>query len=579
MATTSELSNSRSWRVPQPRNPAAIASFASAAKVEPLVAEILLRRGYTPQSATRFLHPGLSDTHDPKLMKGMVAAREEVIRHVVAGNRILVFGDYDADGITGAALLQSWLATNGAKVSAMIPMRQDGYGFSLTRARMIAALPPDKRPALVITVDLGTSDHEAVKYLMDSGISVVVTDHHLVLRGLPPTPFFINPSRGDEDYPFKGLSGCGVAYKLVQAMSTRAHEPALYDLVMMATIGDQVPLIGENRYMVKAALQILHRQATGNFGLRALANTANIHLDHITSEQIGWSIDPRINAVGRMGKDPEMAVTLLTTPHMSEANAIAAQMNKLNRERQTLTDELTERAFQIVGSTPDPLIVVYIPDCGVGVAGLIASRVVEEYGHPTLVVNAEGRGSGRATDSSTGGHMMEYMIQLHHMGVFGGVRRDKNGEPVTPDYGGHSGACGFRNVDVQQLISCAKNVVVEKDEAAGVARVEAVMPLASITPRIIRDLEILEPFGISNQKPIIMVPNLTVSEQSTTKDGKTLNLTLIDESSGATTRARWFRHGHLVGKIPHRVEMLGIPSFGWVDTQPELLITSLRPIR
>ena len=573
---TQDLSNSRSWRVPAPgsHKPADIASFARATNVHPLVAEILLRRKYTPQSATRFMKPGLSDTHDPMLMKGMDAARRRVARAVGESERILVFGDYDADGITGAALLQSWLATNHAIVSSMIPMRQDGYGFSLTRARAIVALPADQRPKLVITVDLGTSDHEAIQCLRDSGIDVVVTDHHLVLRGAPPTPYFINPARLDETYPYKGLSGCGVAYKLVQSMSTSSHEPALYDLVMMSTIGDQVPLTDENRYIVKASLQILHRKAAGNFGLRALANTANIHLDQITSEQIGWSICPRINAVGRMGQNPEMAVTLLTTPHMAEANSIAAKMHTLNRERQTLTDELTERAFKLVGDKPDPFIVVYIPDCGVGVAGLIAARVVEEYGRPTLVVNEEGRGSGRSPEP---GHMMEYMGQLHHMGVFGGVRKDVNGETVTPDYGGHAGACGFRNVDVSLLRSKARNVIVEADESSGVIKIEAVMPLASITPRVIQELEILEPFGVGNAKPVIMVPNLTVIDQSTTKDGKTLNLTLTDGET--TTRARWFRHGHLVGKIPHRVEMLGIPSFGWVDTRPELLITALRPIR
>ena len=150
MATTSDMSNSRSWRVPTPWNSAAVANFASALKVEPLVAEVLIRRGYTTQSASRFLHPGIPDgAHNPENMKGMIAARDEVIRHVMAGNRILIFGDYDADGITGAALLQIWLATNRAKVSSMIPMRQDGYGFSLSRARMIAALPPDQRPTEV----------------------------------------------------------------------------------------------------------------------------------------------------------------------------------------------------------------------------------------------------------------------------------------------------------------------------------------------------------------------------------------------------------------------------------------------
>jgi single-stranded-DNA-specific exonuclease len=545
------------WRVAKPR--VSVPALAGAVRlgrstIHPITAAVLANRGHTtPASASAFFNISEGHSHNPFLMKGMRQASDRVYRAIKNGEQIVVFGDYDADGIPGTALLAIMLRRFGARVATHIPSREAGYGLSPAAAKEILER---YSPKLVITVDCGSSDHDAINFLRSAKVDVVVTDHHLTLKGPPPTPYFINPSRSDgETYPYRGLCGCGVAYKLVQSLlANKPHEPYLYDLIAISTVGDQVPLTGENRFYVRAALARLNASAQGNLGLRALAKVSGTALNEIDAHKLAWRICPRINAVGRMGADTSMAVELLTTSDAARAAEVAQEMAKLNGDRQRLTDKLIEDAFAQIGTRPPDFIVAHLPDAPIGVAGLVAARIVEQFQRPTLVVNDQGRGSGRAPD---GMEIMPFMEQFRRAGLFGQPRRLRDGQTVVPDYGGHAAACGFHHVDVAALRRAAASIKLPAG-AVGAVTADCVAKLAEITPALAAELAQLGPFGIGNPEPAIVVTGLTVTEQAGSKDGRHLRLTLSD--GNISIPAVMFSAGELAGKVPARVDVVCRPD-------------------
>lgn len=535
------------------------------------VAELLARRaGPDPDAVAHYLEPDERESHNPFLMKGMAEASARVRRAIESVERILIYGDYDADGIPGTALLAIWLRNAGANVKTMIPMRQEGYGLSVARATAIAE---SKAVDLVITVDCGSSDHEAVALLTGAGIDVLVTDHHLTLKGVPPTPYFINPSRTDgETYPFRHLCGCGVAYKLVQSLSDRKHEPALYDLVAISTVGDQVPLEGENRFYVKAALRRMHDEATGNLGLAALTRTVNaMGLENLTATDVGFRICPRINAAGRMGEDPNRVVELLSTPDFERAHEIAGGLAETNNNRQELTDTLLKQATESLGPNPDGhLIVAYLPDCPGGVAGLVAAKIVDAYGRPVLVVNREGSGSGRAP---AGGEIMPSMELLRERGLFGVERELADGRRVTPDYGGHAGACGFHHADPAALMRAARDLPAFALVTPALAA-EGELQLDQVDEALCAQLEAAGPFGNANPEPFFLFRNLEVKKQWPSGVGRRhLRATV---ATGETARElTWFGAAAMAGRLPERVDVLGLPEV--VGGRLRIRAASIRP--
>jgi single-stranded-DNA-specific exonuclease len=560
----------RAWAIQQQLDRRSVERYASSARIGTLTAELLMRRGFSsPEIGARFLAPSESEVINPYAMKGMRLVADRVREEIAGHERILIYGDYDADGIPGTALLANWMRTNGAAVATFIPNREDGYGMSATRAKDLLAR---HAPQLVITVDLGSSDHDAIRVFTSVGIDVVVVDHHLTLKGAPPTPYFINTSRSDgETYPTRGvLCGCGTAYKLIQAISSRAHERHLYDLVALSTVADQVPLVSENRFFVKAALEILHTGTSGNLGIRALANIAGKSLSTLTAEDIGWIIAPRINAVGRMGADPNLAVDLLTTNDTAEAGRIAAQMNALNGDRQQLTGRLYEEVISQVSTSSSAPIVVFLRDATVGVAGLVAAKVVETYGRPTLVVNGEGRGSGRAPDGMS---IMTIMDQLRVSGVFGSPRKTTSGDVVTPDYGGHEGACGFHNVEPQRLVAAASRITANRSGPMPIL-IDAIGTLGEVTDRFVAETMMLNPFGVGNPDPHYLFRNLVITEHNQSRSGSSLLFTVSD---GVTSRrAFWFGGGDRSSSLPARVDLLARPEAGYNGNAPELRVYDIR---
>lgn len=555
------------WRAPSAVQKTDVQRLVNMIGVTPITAELLLRRGYRdPDAVTAFFDPTPDDHHNPLKMKGMMVVRDRVLKALNERQHIVIYGDYDADGIPGAALLKIWLS-RFTKVTVFIPNREDGYGLSITAARHLLTLNPE----LIITVDCGSSDHEAVAFLRHHGVDVVVTDHHLTLKGPPPTPYFLNPSRSDgETYPYKHLCGCGVAYKLIQSLlGDRKHETALYDLVLVSTIGDQAPLTGENRYYVKAGLDRLHKNAAGNIGLRSLVNAAGCTLAELNARDVAWKICPRINAVGRMGADPNMVVELLSTSDFQRAEELTREMNRLNASRQKLTDELYEQAINQIGKRADDVIVAYLPEATVGVTGLVAAKLVEAYARPVLVCNSEGRGSGRAP---AGMEIMSYMQQLAEMGVFGRERRI-NGETIVPDFGGHSGACGFRNVDPNVLRAAAKRLRVPK-ELSDAIEVDAVIQLNQLTTALAQEIDEMSPFGPGNLEPKLVIRGASIVEAKTSRDERHLLLTVSDGVN--TRRAVWFGGGAYADRLSGKVELIGRPTISPYSGQPEIILSAIK---
>jgi len=548
--------------------------------VSEVAAKMLSARGFnTAASASQYLRPRGIESHDPYDMKGMFECAARLHRAVGAHEKIVIFGDYDADGIPGTSLLLTYLRSVGADVTAVIPEREGGYGLILSAAQ---SLRQEHAPDLVVTVDCGSSDHEAIAYLNGEGIDVLVTDHHLTLNGLPPTPYFINPNRSDGDpYPFHGLCGAGVAYKLVQAIAKPregelfAHIPELYDFVMISTVADQVPLTGENRFYVRAGLARVNSRSTGNIGLWAVAQEAGIFLENLDALDLGWKIAPRINAVGRMGTNPTTSVVeLLTTSDHDRASELAKMLNKDNGDRQSFTDRLYEQAQMQLGDNPrDDIIGVHLAEASAGVAGLVAAKISERYRKPVLLVNSQGRGSGRAP---AGQQIISYMEQLRAMGIFGVSRILPDGSKMTPGYGGHSAACGFYGVEIEPFLAAVHQLHNTDGPAGGAPRrVDAVLALSDVTLSLAEELKAMGPYGEGNPEPAFAIGNLEVVDAHPSKSGHSLLFSVTDGER--IIKSHWFGGGKTdIDSLPARVDILGNPvrdRSGAVG----LAVTALKP--
>jgi single-stranded-DNA-specific exonuclease len=555
--------------------------LSSELKVSKVAAAMLVARGFTEAGAAReYIHPHGLESHDPYEMRGMFAAAARLHRAVSGKERIVIYGDYDADGITGTSILLIYLRSVGANVTPVIPMRNSGYGLTAIAAEQ---LRQEHDPDLVITVDCGSSDHEAVAYLVGEGVDVLVTDHHLTLQGPPPTPYYLNPNRNDGDpYPFHGLCGCGVAYKLLQAIAvpaegeTYAHIPELYDLLMISTVADQVPLVDENRFYVQAGLARVNSRSRGNLGLWSLADQSGVFLENLDAVALGWKIAPHINAVSRMDLDPTLGVELLTTSDHDRAMELAKQCHHANGDRKTLTDRLYEQALAQLGDNPPgDILGVLLPESPVGVAGMVAAKIVERYLRPVLVVNNEGRGSGRAPD---GQEILSYMEQLTGMGIFGTPRRRADGTSVTPGFGGHSAACGFYDVDIESFLAAVSSLRNPAGTAGGAkARIDARIGLAEVTLELADELAKMGPYGLGNPEPVFEIRDLEILEPKQSKSGHSLLFSLTDGSY--VVRAHWFGGGKVpIADLPARVDVLASPVRDWTKAV-SLSVTTVRPSR
>ena len=517
----------RRWVLPARLDPAAVRGLSETLRVPPAFAEILLRRGLSDVETVRaFLAPRLDTLHDPFLLPDMQVAAERLDRALSGGEAILVHGDYDADGMSAAALLTLALRRLGGRVETFVPHRtRDGYDLSeagLQRAARIGA-------SLIVTADCGVSAVGAVARAARQGRDVIVTDHHRPGPRLPAATAVVDPMRSDSAYPFRGLSGVGVAFKLVQAMFERAGiAPAEanqhLDLVAIGTVADQMPLTDENRALVRAGLLALER--TRKPGLRALLRRVGVEDgERATADLISFRLGPRLNSVGRMAS-AEAGTRLLLTGDPHEAERLAAHLDHQNAQRREADRRVWAEVERLVAERYDPArdraVVLWGDGWHPGVIGIVASRVAEATFRPAVVIAFDGdvgRGSGR---SIPGFHLFRALQEL---------------SPLLERFGGHRMAAGFsiRRDRMEEFADRLRELAARelRDEAAVEdLRVELAAPLARLDAGLREWLARLEPFGAENPAPVLVARGVRLDRvRPVGTRGAHLRLELVDEGT------------------------------------------------
>ncbi len=494
-------------------DPKRVSFFSRRLGIPPLAVEILLRRGFDDEeSMERFINPSKDLVHDPFLLKDMERAVDILIDAWKRKEKVLIHGDYDVDGTTGAALLYTFMKRRGWNVEVYIPDRMnEGYGVSPNAIRDFHSKGGD----IILTVDCGITALDSIKLAKDLGLKVVLTDHHEVLETLPPADAVINPRRPDDEYPFKGLAGVGVAFKLVQALADRfgmelEDLEEYLDLVTLGTVADMVPLLDENRFYVKKGLKIIGK-VRKRPGLRILLE--KLMISEIRSRDISYKIAPRLNAAGRMGSAID-AFKLLVTEDEKEAESVVGTLMNHNVLRQTIEASIFNEAVKNIEKEELyrlPVIVVGGENWHLGVIGIVASRIANKYGKPTLVVSfIDGIGKGSAR-SVNGTNILE---------VFQELSED------FEEFGGHTMAVGFTisRENFERLKEDVKNLDIERAEE--VIKVDAEISVRDVNPELFEVLDLLEPFGLGNPEPVFLIRDLEIIKSSFFDGGKSASLVL-----------------------------------------------------
>ena len=478
--------------------------------ISPILARLIRNRDIIGDDAIDFyLNGTIADLYDGMLMKDMDRAVEILAEKIREEKRIRVIGDYDIDGVNATYILQEGLSVLGADVDTDIPDRvKDGYGLN----KMLIDRALDDRIDTVITCDNGIAAAEEIEYAKDNGLTVIVTDHHEVPYIemddekeyiIPKADAVVDPHRADCGYPFKGLCGAAVAYKLVEALyNVMQRDPEDVDYLMenvaIATVGDVMDLNGENRIFVKQGLEMLKR--TKNPGLKALIECTGIDADRLNAYHIGFVIGPCINASGRLDT-AKRALELLNARTRRDAVMLAEDLKALNDSRKEITERGVAEAVDLIETTSlkdDRVLVVYLPDCHESIAGIIAGRIRERYYRPVFVLTkAEDgvKGSGRSIESYD---MFAQMCRCR---------------ALFTKFGGHKLAAGLslEEENVQRFRETINALcdLTEEDLREKVS-IDMQLPFPYITERLVQELEILEPFGKGNPKPLFAGKDLRV---------------------------------------------------------------------
>lgn len=476
--------------------------LAAELKVSPIVAKLLINRGLgDPHKARQFLVADMESLLSPWDLKGMREAVACVTKTMEEGGSIVVYGDYDVDGITATSVVYRFLKRCGASVSYYIPERQsEGYGLNLEALEGLIAKGTD----LVITVDCGISSYDIVEAVRDR-LALVITDHHEAPTLIPRAVAVVDHKQPNCPYPDKNLAGVGVAYKLCQAIwQERTGEvyQADLDIVALGTVADVVPLVGENRILVKAGLSKMQLQP--NRGIKALIDVTGLKDRKITAGHIGYTLAPRLNAAGRVAHATR-AVEILTTPSQEEAYEIAEELQETNLERQALERDIHEMARQDVlkqGPDADYVVVVGGQDWHPGVIGIVASRLVEEFYKPTLVISIKdgiGKGSCRSIDNC---NIYEAL---------------QSAEDLLIQFGGHQAAAGFSIKEDkipalrERLAQYCKEHLAETDYLP-IVDIDSQVAIDDIDVPLIEEIETLEPYGMANPTPVLALEEATISD-------------------------------------------------------------------
>jgi len=520
----------------------------------PLLAQILVARGVTSgRDARLYLSANLHDLHDPGLLPGANEAADRVVAALKAHRRITIYGDYDVDGVTATSILWHCLKLAGATVDYYIPSRlEEGYGLNLEALRTLHEEDPDR---LVITVDCGIASVAEAQLARELGLELIITDHHTITPELPPAACLMHPRLPGGEYPFGDLCGAGVAFKLAWAICQRLGDgkkasPRMREYLIQAiglaaigTVADVVPLVGENRIIVKNGLAALSDRAP--LGLQVLMKVSQIEPGQkLDSDSIGFALAPRINAAGRLGQ-ARLAVELLTTDSPNRAMQLAEYVDQLNKERQSVERRIYKSAKEKVlehGWEDSAGLVLADADWHPGVIGIVASRIAEHFGKPAVMIalneaEGQGQGSGRT---------------YHGIDLYSGLAGCRE-HLVT--FGGHRAAAGLRveakNIDTfreafnEQILSLTEGEAIES-----VINIDSEVMFSDLTHRNVKELDRLGPFGAEHRRPRLAVMNVELVEPPKKMGGGDRHLSLRIKQGQKVLRGVAFGKGDWADEIP-----------------------------
>ena len=490
------------WILKEQADPAKVDRLSAEVGIDKVLAELLVRRGVeTFDQARAFFRPSLDDLHDPFLMAGMHEAVERLHKAITGKEKILVYGDYDVDGTTAVALVYSFIQRFTKNAGFYIPDRYDeGYGVSYKGIDHAA----EGGYTLIITLDCGIKAIEKVEYAREKGIDVIICDHHLPEDTLPAAVAVLDPKREDCNYPFDDLSGCGVGFKLVQGYSQQYGIPfetlvPLLDLLVVSIASDLVTMVGENRVLAHFGLKVLNEHPCE--GLLAMINLSNLEPGHITIDDIVFKIGPRINAAGRM-ESGRLAVELLKATDARSAMQIGEKINDNNNERKNIDREITLEAIEMVQGgkclASKNATIVYNPKWNKGVVGIVASRLVEAFYKPTVVLT---KSNGFVTGSA------------RSVAGFDLYEAIESCADLLENFGGHVYAAGL-TLKEENLAEFARRMdefvsgKVTSDMLVPIVDVDARLDFAQITPKFFRILKQFQPFGPGNSNPLFITENV-----------------------------------------------------------------------
>jgi single-stranded-DNA-specific exonuclease len=501
---------SKRWEI-APGHPRVEEKLAAALQIRPLAARLLVNRGITSIDAAReFLTPSLQRLHDPFLMRGMAEAVHRLTRSLQNQESIVIYGDYDVDGITATAVLSWFFRDIGVPVPYYLPHRmREGYGLNTEAVRKLA----DQGTHVLITVDCGITGHHEVQLARRLGMDVIVTDHHQVPPTLPDAVAVLNPHQSECGYPAKELAGVGVAFKLVMALRGRLRQESRWagktpnlrrhlDLVALGTIADIAPLQGENRILVKHGLQELTRSQ--KLGVQTLKHVTHLAEQTIGPRQVGFTLAPRLNAAGRLAA-AKAGVELLLSEDAAQAEKLALYLDSVNRERQLVQAQIYAEAKAAIeadgGADSRWAIVLASEHWHPGVVGIVASKLVEEYGRPTVLIGLEGdtgKGSGRSIAAF---HLYNALVACRELLV---------------GFGGHEHAAGIR-IDREQVprfeetLNRVAREQLTRADCTPLLPIDAEVRLQEIDDPLLQFIEQLEPFGEGNPQPMLLARGVEIA--------------------------------------------------------------------
>lgn len=543
----------KQWRF-QPHDASLVQQLSSEMRVPVLIAQVLAARGFqSGQQANSFLSAKLTDLHDPDSLPGVPEAVDRIQQAIASQRRITIYGDYDVDGVTATSLLWHCLKLLDAKVDYYIPHRmEEGYGLNCDALRSLAE---EDATRLLITVDCGITSVREAQLAKDLGLELIITDHHQFDESLPPAAVLVHPRLPNTNYPFGELCGAGVAFKLAWGICKRLGDggrasPRMKDFLLSAvglaaigTIADVVPLLGENRILVRYGLASLIERSSR--GLKALMKVSGLlDASQFQAEDIGFAIAPRINAAGRLGQ-ARLAVELLTTDDSARALTLADYLNQLNKDRQTVERRILKQAKEMVAERPEwqnaAALVLADKDWHPGVIGIVASRVAEHFQKPTVLISLHrqddiGQGSGRTFAN----------FNLHE-----GLQACRE-HLVT--FGGHKAAAGLKvkaeNIDAFRTafatFVAANHQVAERDLEVAI---DAEVRLADLTYDAVTRIEQLGPFGAEHRRPVFSASRVDVVGQPSKMGEGERHLSLRVKHYGKVIRAIAFGQGEWADEI------------------------------